>query len=94
MKRYENISSCELCEKTFQNENKLNVHMSGHSASNIFHCDHSDNVFGTDFELEWHEETTHIIENSTTLKCEVCELVFLHDSDLNQHKQAYHIFNL
>ena len=91
MERYTETLSCGPCEKIFRNENEYNVHMSEHRASNVFHCDVCENNFETDFELEWHEETSHITEDRTIFKCEVCAQVFFENSDLSQHKQAYHM---
>ncbi|XP_038218432.1 zinc finger protein 836-like [Zerene cesonia] len=74
---------CELCQKTFANQNNLKRHMIIHSGIKEFVCDICSKRFNQKITMQTHR-LTHI--NSTT--CNLCDTVFEDKAALTLHKES------
>ena len=58
--------------------------------NNTFVCENCGNVCSTVLELEWHNETEHMVENGLTcIECEICNLNFSSVHHFNEHIKSH-----
>lgn len=74
--------ACPICQKTFQNSNKLSKHQQIHGTSSPFKCEHCKKSFTSKFKLVRH---VLIHSDRKPFSCSICERTFHRKDHLKNH---------
>ncbi|RZF39834.1 hypothetical protein LSTR_LSTR000482 [Laodelphax striatellus] len=90
---YEEDYRCEECDKTFNDLNRLEVHLvSAHQyKADQFRCEHCPLSFGCRQSLARHLSVQHGICEQRKYSCENCAKIFSDPSNLQRHIRTHHV---
>ena len=80
---------CDICEKSFFNEQILGLHTKSNHKPNINtknRCNLCENTFSCQGSLKTHVEMIHT--EKKVFECEICDATFPHQRDLKHHKNS------
>lgn len=80
------LYTCQTCQKSFQNSNKLSKHQQIHGNSSPFKCDHCKKSFSSKFKLVRH---VLIHSDRKPFSCSVCERTFHRKDHLKNHIKVH-----
>ena len=87
---------CDICEKSFFNEQILILHTRSNHNPNINtknRCNLCENTFSCQGSLKTHVEMIHTekkVFECEIFECEICDATFPHQRDLKHHKNGSH----
>ena len=89
-RKLENDLKCEICEKTFQSNERKRKHFgTTHGETNIFTCNVCNRIFGTKNGLTFHLKNYHQ-EAPRKFKCDSCGKSFYQSVHLKNHIKKIH----
>ena len=83
-------SKCDKCQKQFEDQAKLNMHIKQEHRPDLIRCNQCNKVFNTKVDLSVHIQTDHKHEKFT---CNTCQKTFTANNALKQHMNSRHPTN-
>lgn len=82
---------CEVCGKTFETMNKLNIHKESHGEKSYVYCDQCGKELKDAFALEAHIEAEHkrVVRTDCVFRCSKCADTFNSHLDLLNHVKLH-----